>query len=86
MAQHGSIACIREHEACQEPVLRRDPPKLKAWETVGEPHLLVVGPYRMMVSIAPRGDGSHVVITIDYWGKSQRSSNTRVSAFVQHFG
>lgn len=47
-------------------VVQREPPKLKAWETVGEPHLLVIGPYRMMVSIAPRGDGSHVVITIDY--------------------
>ncbi|HEY3179568.1 MAG TPA: SRPBCC family protein [Casimicrobiaceae bacterium] len=47
-------------------VVRRDPPKLKAWETVGEPHLLVIGGYQMSVSIEPRGDQSHVRIAIDY--------------------
>jgi len=46
-------------------VVQREPPTLKAWETVGEPHLLVIGRYRMMVSINGRKDGSHVVIAID---------------------
>src|SRR5437867_5408516 len=27
-------------------IVRRDPPKLKGWETVGEPHLLVIGRYQ----------------------------------------
>ena len=47
-------------------VVRREVPKLKAWETVGEPRLLVIGRYRMSVSIEPRGDRSHVRIAIDY--------------------
>ena len=47
-------------------VVQREPPTLKAWKTVGEPHLLVIGRYRMMVSINARKDGSRVVIAIDY--------------------
>ena len=47
-------------------VVQREPPTLKAWKTVGEPHLLVIGRYRMMVSIKARKDGSRVVIAIDY--------------------
>lgn len=47
-------------------VVQREPPNLKAWETVGEPHLLVIGRYRMTVSIDARGDRAHVMIAIDY--------------------
>jgi hypothetical protein len=47
-------------------VLRRDPPRFKAWETVGSPHLLVIGSYRMSVSIEPEGGVSNVTIDIDY--------------------
>jgi len=47
-------------------VVRRDPPKFKAWETVAEPHLLVIGGYKMSVSVEPRGADSHVTIAIDY--------------------
>jgi hypothetical protein len=47
-------------------VVQREPPNLKAWETVGEPHLLVIGRYRMRVTIDARGDRAHVVIAIDY--------------------
>jgi hypothetical protein len=32
-------------------VVQREPPNLKALETIGEPHLLVIGRYRMTVSI-----------------------------------
>jgi hypothetical protein len=31
--------------------VQREPPNLKAWETVREPHLLVIGRYRMRVNI-----------------------------------
>jgi hypothetical protein len=47
-------------------VVRREPPNLKAWETVGEPRLLVIGRYRMRVNIDARGDRAHVMIAIDY--------------------
>ena len=47
-------------------VVQRGPPNLKAWETVGEPHLLVIGRYRMRITIDRRGDHVHVVIAIDY--------------------
>ena len=47
-------------------VVQREPPNLKAWETVGEPHLLVIGRYRMRVNIDARGDRARVVIAIDY--------------------
>ena len=47
-------------------VVQRDPPVRKAWETVGEPHLLVIGRYRMSANIEARGDRSHVTIAIDY--------------------
>jgi len=47
-------------------VVQREPPNLKAWETVGEPHLLVIGRYRMRISIDARGDRAHVMIAIDY--------------------
>ena len=47
-------------------VVQHEPPNLKAWETVGEPHLLVIGRYRITVSIDAHGDRSHVTIAIDY--------------------
>ena len=47
-------------------IVQREPPNLKAWETVGEPHLLVIGRYRMRVSIDARGDRTQVLIAIDY--------------------
>ena len=53
-------------------VVQRQPPTLKAWETVGEPHLLVIGRYRIMVNIDSRKDGSHIVIGIDYALPSDR--------------
>jgi len=48
-------------------VTQREPPKFKAWQTVGEPRLLVIGPYRMGVAIEPRSRrSSRVIIAIDY--------------------
>lgn len=47
-------------------VIARDPPRYKAWATVGEPRLLVIGPYRMRVTIDALGDASRVAIAIDY--------------------
>ena len=47
-------------------VVQRGTPNLKAWATVGEPHLLVIGRYRMRVNIDARGDRAQVVIAIEY--------------------
>ena len=35
-------------------IVRRERPNLKAWATVGEPHLLVIGRYHMRVSFDAR--------------------------------
>ena len=60
----GSMLGLNLYVECQ--VVQREAPKLKAWETVGEPHLLVIGRYRMSVNIEAHGDRSHATITIDY--------------------
>jgi hypothetical protein len=49
-----------------EVVTERDPPRRKAWETRGEPRLLVIGAYRMGFTVAARGNGAHLVVFIDY--------------------
>jgi hypothetical protein len=49
-----------------EVVTEREPPHRKAWETVGEPRLLVVGPYRMSLDVAPAGPGARLRVGIDY--------------------
>lgn len=52
----------------EERVVQRAPPTLKAWEVVGEPTLLVIGPYRMAFRITPDPDvaWSHLTVWIDY--------------------
>jgi hypothetical protein len=47
-------------------VVERVPNRVKAWETVGTPRLMVIGPYRMCVVIAPRKGHCAVTIAIDY--------------------
>lgn len=50
----------------EEVVTERVPPWRKTWETRGEPRLLVIGSYRMGFTISPEGDGSRLVVFIDY--------------------
>jgi hypothetical protein len=50
----------------EEAVVERVPSWRKAWETVGEPRLLVIGPYRMGFNIRPDPAGSLVTVWIDY--------------------
>lgn len=47
-------------------VVQRDPPTYKAWQTVNTPRLLVIGSYRMSVTIEADGGLCRVVIDIDY--------------------
>ena len=49
-----------------EVVTLRDPPTRKEWETVGDPRLLVIGPYTMGAAISPEGVGSRLRVFIDY--------------------
>ncbi len=49
-----------------EVITHREPPRLKIWETVGTPKLLVIGHYRMRVVVEPRGDESLIKVSIDY--------------------
>ena len=47
-------------------ITRHEPPRYKAWETVGMPRLLVIGAYRMALEITPVDAISRVRVSIDY--------------------
>lgn len=49
-----------------EVVIKHEPPKLKVWETVGSPQLLVIGPYEMGLEIKPEDGKSRLKVYIDY--------------------
>jgi len=50
----------------EEMVVERTPPWRKAWETIGEPRLLVIGSYRMGFGIDDLGTTSRFTVFIDY--------------------
>lgn len=50
----------------EQVVTEREPPRHKVWETIGTPHLVVIGSYRMGFDIAPHGNGSMLRVFIDY--------------------
>ncbi|ABE43130.1 SRPBCC family protein [Polaromonas sp. JS666] len=50
----------------EEVVRDYKPPVLKTWETRGEPHLLLIGPYRMGFELAPREGKTQLRVWIDY--------------------
>ena len=49
-----------------EVVTMRRPPLTKTWETVGEPRLLVIGPYRMGFELMPNGTSAQLRVALDY--------------------
>lgn len=50
-----------------EVVTVHEPPRLKTWETVGQPRLLVVGHYRMQAEVADAPGGESTLrVSIDY--------------------
>ncbi|MBI5401404.1 SRPBCC family protein [Candidatus Wolfebacteria bacterium] len=49
-----------------EVVTYREPPRVKVFETVGMPKLLVIGQYRMRFEVEPRTGGSLLSVSIDY--------------------
>lgn len=50
----------------EEVVTEREPPRHKAWETVGNPRLLVIGHYRLGFDIVSNGTSSDFRVFIDY--------------------
>ena len=52
--------------AVEEMVTERTPPYRKVWETIGSPHLLVIGHYRMGCEVTPEGQASRLRVFIDY--------------------
>ena len=56
----------------QTEVVERTPPRTKAWRSVGEPRLLVIGPYAMSVTIEPLSGGCGATVAIDYERPSRR--------------
>lgn len=49
-----------------EVVTEHAPPSRKVWQTVGEPHLLIIGAYRMGFAIEPEYGASRLRVLIDY--------------------
>lgn len=49
-----------------EIVVEREPPRSKAWETVGEPRLLVIGSYRMGFDLAAMDGVTKLRVAISY--------------------
>lgn len=49
-----------------EVIVKHESPRVKAWETVGAPKLLIIGSYRMNVEIKPQDGGSRLTVSIDY--------------------
>jgi hypothetical protein len=49
-----------------EVITSRNPPRYKAWSTIGEPRLVVIGPYSMGVQITSDDRRCHVRVFIDY--------------------
>jgi hypothetical protein len=49
-----------------EVVTKREPPYKKEWKTVGNPKLIVIGQYVMGVNIVAQGNGSKLIVFIDY--------------------
>jgi hypothetical protein len=60
----GSVLGMRLE--LDEVVTIREPPRRKSWDTVGEPRLLVIGPYRLGFEIEPAGGHSSLRVSIDY--------------------
>jgi hypothetical protein len=64
----------------EEVVVERIPPLRKSWETLGRPHLLVIGSYRMGFEIAAAGDRNRLRVFINY--NHPRSGGGQVLAFL----
>jgi hypothetical protein len=62
-------------------VVVHDSPLRKTWATVGEPRLLVVGPYEMGFAIAPEAGGCRLNVFIRYCAPAARAARLLASVF-----
>lgn len=60
----GRVFGLRLH--LDEVVTVREQPLTKRWETVGEPRLLVIGPYRMSFDLMRVNSTAQLRVAIDY--------------------
>ena len=61
---YGTVLGLRL--SVEEVVTERVPPVRKTWTTIGEPALLVIGPYQMGIEIEDRGESSRLRVWIEY--------------------
>jgi hypothetical protein len=61
---HGAVLGVRL--SIEEAITERAPPVRKAWATIGEPRLLVIGRYRMGFDLQPDGRSSQLAVFIEY--------------------
>ena len=54
------------HLYLEEVVTDREPPRRKRWRTVGDPRLLVIGPYTMGFDVAGADAETRIRVLIDY--------------------
>lgn len=52
--------------ALDEVVTERESPRLKTWETVGNPKLIIIGHYKMGIVIEPQQNQSRLSVFIEY--------------------
>lgn len=50
----------------EEEVTEREPPRHKAWRTIGTPRMLIIEHYAMGFDIAPAAGGSNLTVWIEY--------------------
>ena len=68
-----------------EVVTVREPTLKKAWETVGEPRLLVVGPYSMSFHLEAAVSATRLRVAIDYDAPSKGISRVLGSIFGRSY-
>lgn len=54
------------HLFLDEVVTERSRPTRKVWETVGNPHLLVIGNYQMGIELTPQAHNTKLKVFVDY--------------------
>ena len=69
----------------EEVVTEREPPRHKAWETRGEPRLLVIDHYRMGFDITPHAAGSQVRVFIHYSRPTNLAGRLLSSLFARTY-
>lgn len=79
----GAILGLRLFVA--EVVTVHEPPLRKAWQTVGEPRLAVIGPYRMGFALEPQGASCRLTVSLDWDPPSGWLAHTASAVFGRSY-